>query len=96
MTTPIYGDGSNTISAGGTAQQIFGGAIPKTGFTLHNCDTTVDLWVAYDGATAAANASGSYKIPAGQTFTHPQGSPITGKVSLFSTKTGHAYSGRYW
>jgi hypothetical protein len=89
-------DGSATITAGGTAQNLFSAATPANGFEIGNPDASEDLWVS-DSTTAAANGTGSYRVAAnGGTYTTPTGYKPVGAVSIVGATTGHKITARKW
>src|SRR6266581_2888944 len=45
-------DGSGTVAAGGSAQSLFGGAVPANGFIVQN-NSSAALWVSDVGAASA-------------------------------------------
>lgn len=89
-------DGSTTITAGGTAQNLFSGATPTNGFSVGNPDASEDLWVS-DSTTAAANGTGSIRVPAnGGLYETPVGYKPVGAVSVVGATTGHKITARRW
>jgi hypothetical protein len=89
-------DGSTTIAAGGTAQNLFSGNTPANGFAVYNPDASEALWVS-DSATAAANATGSiYIAPLGGYETPSRGCRPLGPVSVIGATTGHKITARTW
>ena len=92
---------SGTITAGGTAQSLVSWPTPAphvTGVFVQNLDTSTDLYIREDG-TVASVGSGSIKIPPGGLYETPTWWP--GKInpssfSIFSTKTGHAFTARWY
>ena len=91
-------DVSGTIAVGGTAQQLIAARDSASGYCVQNLDASVDLWVNDEGGAATA-APGSIKIPAGAMYETPQAwatQPRHDAVSIFSTKTGHAFTARRW
>ena len=92
----ISGTGDTTITAGGTAQNLFLGVKPPNGFAVYNPDPTEDLWVS-DSATAAANATGSIRVVAnGGGYETPPGYHPAGPVSIVGATTGHKITARFW
>lgn len=89
-------DGSTTITTGGTAQSLFGGAVPVNGFAIGNPDPTNDLWVS-DSATAVANGVGVIRVAAngGYYATEPRQKPM-GAVSIVGAVTGQKITARRW
>ena len=88
--------GDTTITTGGTAQNLFGGATPTDGFAVYNPDPTNDLWVS-DSATAAANGLGSIRVAAnGGGYETPPGYNPIGAVSIVGAVTGQKITARAW
>lgn len=89
-------DGSTTMTAGGTAQNLFGGTVPTNGYSIGNPDPTNDLWVS-DTTTAVANGQGSIRVVAngGYYATEPGQKPI-GAVSIVGAVTGQKITARRW
>ncbi|MDR3450726.1 MAG: hypothetical protein P4M15_13455 [Alphaproteobacteria bacterium] len=89
-------DGSGAITAGGTAQTLFGGVVPSNGFYVCNPDATNDLWLAL-GATAAANGQGSIRVAAngGYYATEPGLKPWQ-PVSIVGAVTAQKFSAARW
>lgn len=89
-------DGSTTITAGGTAQNLFSGSTPVNGWTVLNPDPAEDCW-ASDTTTAAANAVGSIRLAAngGGYETPPHRKPL-GPVSVVCATTGHKLTASKW
>lgn len=99
-TTPLYnataGDGSGTITTGGTAQNLFSARIMENGFSVYNPDPTNDLWIS-DTTTALANGSGSIRVPAnGGWFETPPTYGPAGVVSIVGGVTGQKFTARGW
>lgn len=87
-------DGSGTIAAGGSAQTLFGGAVPANGFLVQN-NSSAALWVCDTGV--ASNGGASIQIVAnGGLFATPSGYKPAGAVSLFGGTTGQAFAARRW
>ena len=90
---------SGTIAVGGTAQTLVAfpaGSRPR-GFWIQNLDTTTTLYVRDDGTAAAAGA-GSIAVDPGDLYETPHFWPLghpAPTVSVFSTKTGHAFSAEW-
>jgi hypothetical protein len=59
---------SGSITTGGTAQTLAASNAVRTALKGQNIDATADLWVNEIGGTAAVATAGSYKVPAGATF----------------------------
>lgn len=98
--TPLWnstaGDGSGTITAGGTAQTLFSSRIMENGFAIYNPDPTNDLWVS-DTTTAAANATGCIRVAAnGGGYETPTTYGPAGAVSIVGAVTGQKFTARGW
>ena len=87
-------DGSGTIAAGGSAQTLFGGAVPQNGFLVQN-NSSGPLWLCDVGAASAGGASIQLAANGG-VFTTPSGYKPGGAVSLFGVTTGQAFAARRW
>ena len=89
-------DGSTTVTAGGTAQNLFGGTPPVNGFAIYNPDPVNDLWVS-DSATASANGAGSIRVAAngGGYETPPAYKPV-GAISIVGASTGQKITAKRW
>lgn len=84
---PPGADKSGTIAAGGTAQQLAAANTSRTYLRGQNISGS-DLWVNEIGGAAATNGVGSYRVPAGVTF-----SVNTNRaVSIFGATTGQAFT----
>jgi len=89
-------DGSTTITTGGTAQNLFGGAVPVNGYAICNPDPTNDLWVS-DSTTAAANGTGSIRVVAnGGYYATEAGQKPVAAVSIVGAVTGQKITARRW
>jgi hypothetical protein len=88
-------DGSTTITAGGTAQNLFSGVTPPNGWSVSNPDSSEDLWVS-DATMAAANGQGSIRVAAGFVYETPVGRKPAGAVSVIGATTGHKITASYW
>jgi hypothetical protein len=89
-------DGSAAIATGGTAQNLFGGAVPANGFGVYNPDPVNDLWIS-DSATAAASNSGSIRVAAnGGWYETPIRYRPIGAVSIVGGVTGQKFTARSW
>jgi hypothetical protein len=87
-------DGSGAVAAGGSAQALFGGAVPANGFLVQN-NSAASLWVCDVGTASAGGAS--VQIAAnGGLFATPPGYKPGGAVSLFGATTGQAFAARRW
>ncbi len=90
-------DLSGTITTGDTAQDLIAEGASPCSWYIQNLDASVDLYVRDDGTDASAGA-GSIKVPPGALYETPDGYRVPGmpRVSVFSTKTGHAFTARRW
>jgi hypothetical protein len=89
-------DGSSTITAGGTAQNMFGAATPTNGFEVCNVDLAEDLWISLS-TTAAPNAAGSIRIaPNGGCYSSPPGMKPFHAISIYGATTGHKFTATQW
>lgn len=88
-------DGSGTITTGGTAQNLFGTAIPQHGFSIFNPDATNAIWFSYS-TTAAANATGSIEILPGGLYESPPGLVPSQAISIVGAGTGQKFTAFYW
>jgi hypothetical protein len=80
-------DRSGAIAAGGTAQQLAAANTVRRSLKGQNISAG-DLWINENGGTAAADTAGSYKVPAGATF-----SVGTNRaVSIVGALTGQKFS----
>jgi hypothetical protein len=87
-------DGSGTVATGGSAQTLFGGAVPANGFLVQN-NSTAALWICDTGA--ASNGGASLQLAAnGGIFATPSGYKPAGPVSLYGGTTGQAFAARRW
>jgi hypothetical protein len=87
-------DGSGTVAAGGTAQTLFGGAVPANGFLVQN-NSSAALWICDTGA--ASNGGASLQLAAnGGIFATPSGYKPAGPVSLYGGTTGQPCAARRW
>jgi hypothetical protein len=87
-------DGSGTVAAGGSAQTLFGGSVPASGFLVQNNSSAV-LWISDAGAASAGGASIQLAANGG-IFATPSGYRPAGAVSLFGATTGQAFAARRW
>jgi hypothetical protein len=90
----VAGDGSGTVAAGGSAQLLFGGAVPANGFLVQN-NSSAALWICDTGI--ASNGGASLQLAAnGGIFVTPSGYKPAGAVSLYGGTTGQAFAARRW
>ena len=93
----MVNDVSGTIVSGGTAQVLIQIPANSVGYCVQNLDSTEDLWINETGDATAG--PGSIKIPAGALYETPTDVNATynsSSVSIFSAKTGHAFTARRW
>lgn len=89
-------DGSGSITAGGTAQNLFAGATPPHGFLLCNPDASEALWFSLSTA-ALANGQGSVALaPMGGLFITPPGMVPFHAISVVAATTGHKFTAVQW
>jgi hypothetical protein len=86
-------DGSGTVAAGGTAQILFGGILPTSGWLVAN-NSSAALYVSDVGTATSGGAS--IPITPGGVFATPSGYKPAGAVSLYGSITGQAYAARRW
>jgi hypothetical protein len=86
-------DGSGTVSAGGTAQTLFGGVVPVDGWLVAN-NSSATIYVSDVGAAVSGGAS--IPIAPGAVFATPSGYKPAGPVSVFGATTGQAFAARRW
>jgi|SRR5690242_6064127 len=87
-------DGSGTVAAGGSAQTLFGGIVPATGYVVQN-NSSASLWISDVGVASAGGAS-IQLLANGGTFATPSGYKPAGAVSLYGATTGQAFAARRW
>lgn len=87
-------DGSGTVATGGSAQTLFGGAVPANGFIVQN-NSSAALWIS-DVGTASAGGAAIQLAANGGIFATPSGYKPAGAVSLFGATTGQAFAARRW
>ena len=89
-------DGSTTLTAGNTAQTLFGGTVPALGFAIYNPDPSNDLWIS-DTTTASVNGQGCVRVFAnGGGYETPAGYRPLGPVSVIGAATGQKITARRW
>lgn len=85
-------DGAQSITVGGTAQNLYGGLIPVNGFAVYNVDVANDLWISLYG-TAAPNASGSIRVAAnGGAYESPLWLKPSQAISIYGSTTGQQFT----
>ncbi len=86
-------DGSGSITAGGQAQLLFGGAVPLNGYLVANNSaskiTVCDVADASDGGA-------SIPIAPGVVWSTPPGYKPAGPASIFGAVTGQQFAARKW
>ncbi|MGH7089685.1 MAG: hypothetical protein ACREE4_20820 [Stellaceae bacterium] len=86
-------DGSGMIAVGGTAQQLFGGVVPATGFLVCN-NSAAALYVSDVGL--AAPGGSSIQVAPGATWATPAGYRPAGAVSIYGATSGQGFAARRW
>lgn len=86
-------DGSGTVSAGGTAQSLFGGIVPGNGWLVAN-NSSAPVYACDVGAATPGGAS--IPIAPGAVFVTPPGYKPAGVVSLYGGTSGQAFAARRW
>lgn len=84
-------DRSGAITTGGTAQVLAAANPDRRGLTGQNISAG-DLWINETGGTAAADTSGSYKVPAGATFEIE----TVFAISIVGATTGQKFTATEW
>lgn len=82
-----YNDGAGTITAGGTAQEIFNPNAERKGFFVQN-DSDTDMRISFGSQTASASAG---YLLAPEYYWEPPTVP-QGRVTIFCSTTGKAFS----
>lgn len=88
-------DGSGTITTGGAAQSLFGGAVPAAGFEIYNPHASASLWISKQG-TATPNTAGSIEIAPGAMYVTPPGYVPNHAVSVYGVITGQPFTAERW
>ncbi len=86
-------DGSGTIAAGGSAQTLFGGIVPDSGWLIAN-NSSAMMYVSDVGSASPGGAS--IPVPAGSVFVTPSGYRPPGPVSIYGSAAGQAFAARRW
>jgi len=89
----IASDGSGTIACGCSAQLLFGGIVPKSGYLVCN-NSPHPLYVSDVGAATAGGSA--IHIPPHATFVTPPGYAAQQAVSLYGPTTGQSFAARHW
>lgn len=85
-------DGSTTITAGGTSQQVFAANTSRAYLICQNLDPTEDLWLNFTSAAAILTA-GSIDIKAGGgAYVMENNFVSTEAINLNATTTGHKFT----
>lgn len=87
-------DGSGTLAAAGSAQTLFGGLVPDSGYLVQN-NSSGALWICDVGVASAGGASIQLAANGGL-FATPSGYKPAGAVSIFGTTAGQAFAARRW
>jgi hypothetical protein len=90
----VASDGSGTLATGGSAQTLFGGIVPASGFLVQN-NSSAALWIS-DVGTASAGGASIQLAANGGIFASPSGYNPAGAVSLFGATTGQVFAARRW
>jgi hypothetical protein len=90
----VASDGSGTLATGGSAQALFGGIVPASGYVVQN-NSSAALWIS-DVGTASAGGASIQLAANGGIFATPSGYKPAGAVSLFGATTGQAFAARRW
>src|SRR5258706_10299130 len=85
-------DGSGMVATGGSAQTLFGGAIPTNGFLVQN-NSAGALWISDVGAASAGGASIQIAVNGG-VFATSSGYKPAGAISLYGATTGQTFAAR--
>ncbi len=86
-------DGSGSITAGGDAQLLFGGAVPVNGYLIAN--NSAGTLTHSDVGTASAGGA-SIPIAPGAEWRTPSGYRASGPVSIFGAVTNQQFAARRW
>lgn len=92
-------DGSGTITAGGTSQDLFTtlpGKVPVNGYEVINPDATEAMTITDSASAAVANGVGCITIPAGGAYWTAPGYKPLGIVRIVAATTGHKFTARCW
>ena len=87
-------DGSGTLAAAGSAQTLFGGLVPDSGYLVQN-NSSGALWICDVGVASAGGASVQLAANGGL-FATPSGYKPAGAVSIFGAMAGQAFAARRW
>jgi len=85
-------DGSGTITAGGTAQQVFASQPGRAYLIIQNLDAAETMYVNI-GAAATAG-SGSFQLLSGGSLVFENGYIPSGSVSIIAATTGHKFTAK--
>jgi hypothetical protein len=94
ITTTVSVNAVTSITAGGTAQDLFAANTSRKGWWIQNISVG-DLWIRDDGAAAAADTP-SFKLAAGGYFECPANGASGTKISIFGATTGQKFAARQW
>jgi len=87
-------DGSGMIATGGTAQLLFGGIVPPTGYLIQNL--SADYLYLSDVGNAAPAGAALMIAPGGGYFETPANYRSVGPISLYGATAGQVFAARYW
>ena len=90
----IASDGSGTIACGCSAQLLFGGIVPKSGYLI--CNNSAHPLYVSDVGQATPGGGTAILIPPHGTFITPPGYAAPQAVSLYGPTTGQSFAARYW
>lgn len=84
---PLGDDRSGSIANGGAAQVVAAANAARVALDLQNISAG-DLWVSENGSPAVIGAAGSYKVPAGGTFS----ASTSRSISIIGATTAQAWT----
>jgi hypothetical protein len=90
----VASDGSGTITCGCSAQLLFGGIRPKSGYLI--CNNSAHPLYVSDVGPATPSGGSAIHIPPYATFVTPPGYAPQQAVSLYGPTTGQSFAARYW
>lgn len=93
---PLSSQEETTVVSGGTAADLFAGAVPFTGYEVINPHATEGLYIREGGDAAVADNSVNVLIAAKSAYTTPVGYRPVGRLSYNATTSGHAVIARMW
>jgi hypothetical protein len=83
-----------TITCGCSAQLLFGGIRPKSGYLI--CNNSAHPLYVSDVGPATPSGGSAIHIPPYATFVTPPGYAPQQAVSLYGPTTGQSFAARYW